>query len=334
MKKYLFFRTDRVGDFLLTSIILKGIKRKEPFSEITVIASEKNYDFIETMSYVDKVLLFPKSLKEKKNFLKHINKENQFDYLVVTDRKDKSIIFSLFIKAKIKILNITKKFYYFLKLLPKINILLDNEKKDLKIEVIKKNLDLLRINFEKNDLNIFENELNNPKLIGNKKLFNDDYAIIHFDEKWFKKEYINEYTDIKPTKNEFNFFIKELINKLNKNIIITCGSKNLSIHDELKDEFTKIDNNIYLKEILGKKIFFINNQDYINSCSLIKKSYYWIGCHGSFTHVASSFNVKILDIIELSRRNFYNTYTNHLNNYNFLPREKFLILSKKIINFF
>ena len=63
MKKYLFFRTDRVGDFLLTSIILKGIKRKEPFSEITVIASEKNYDFIETMSYVDKVLLFPKSLK-------------------------------------------------------------------------------------------------------------------------------------------------------------------------------------------------------------------------------------------------------------------------------
>ena len=38
--------------------------------------------------------------------------------------------------------------------------------------------------------------------------------------------------------------------------------------------------------------------------------------------------------IELDRKNFYNTYTNHLNNYNYLPREKFLILSKKIINFF
>ena len=40
------------------------------------------------MSYVDKFLLFPKSLKRKTYILKHFNKENQFDYLVVTDRKD------------------------------------------------------------------------------------------------------------------------------------------------------------------------------------------------------------------------------------------------------
>ena len=41
MKRFLLFRTDRVGDFLLTLSLIKIIKINYPKSEITVIASKK-----------------------------------------------------------------------------------------------------------------------------------------------------------------------------------------------------------------------------------------------------------------------------------------------------
>ena len=38
MKKYLIFRTDRIGDFLLTAILINSIKRNNPNSYIVVVA--------------------------------------------------------------------------------------------------------------------------------------------------------------------------------------------------------------------------------------------------------------------------------------------------------
>ena len=43
MNKYLIFRTDRIGDFLLTAILIKSIKRNDPKSYIKIITSEKNF---------------------------------------------------------------------------------------------------------------------------------------------------------------------------------------------------------------------------------------------------------------------------------------------------
>ena len=39
--KYIFFRTDRIGDFLLSAVLIKSIKRSDKDSYITVIASNK-----------------------------------------------------------------------------------------------------------------------------------------------------------------------------------------------------------------------------------------------------------------------------------------------------
>ena len=55
MNKYLIFRTDRIGDFLLTLILIKCIKRSDTNSHITVISSSKNYNYINTFNIVDKV---------------------------------------------------------------------------------------------------------------------------------------------------------------------------------------------------------------------------------------------------------------------------------------
>ena len=59
MKKYLIFRTDRIGDFLLTSILINSIKRNDPYSHISIVASEKNYNYIKTFGEM--------TLKEKNN---------------------------------------------------------------------------------------------------------------------------------------------------------------------------------------------------------------------------------------------------------------------------
>ena len=56
MNKYLFFRTDRIGDFLVSSILFKAIKRNDPKAHITIIASKKNYEYIKTLSFIDETI--------------------------------------------------------------------------------------------------------------------------------------------------------------------------------------------------------------------------------------------------------------------------------------
>ena len=48
MNQYLIFRTDRIGDFLLSAILIKSIKRNDPNAFIKVVASESNFDYIKT----------------------------------------------------------------------------------------------------------------------------------------------------------------------------------------------------------------------------------------------------------------------------------------------
>ena len=44
MNKYLIFRTDRQGDFLVTAILVKSIKRNNPDAIIHVVSSINNYN--------------------------------------------------------------------------------------------------------------------------------------------------------------------------------------------------------------------------------------------------------------------------------------------------
>ena len=66
MNKYLIFRTDRIGDFLLTAILINSIKRNDLNSHITVVSSKKNFDYIQTFKSVDEVILL------ENNFIKKI----------------------------------------------------------------------------------------------------------------------------------------------------------------------------------------------------------------------------------------------------------------------
>ena len=86
MKKFIFFRTDRIGDFLVSLILIQAIKRNEPNAHITVVASKKNYLYIKSLNSVDETILYPnKIFKRFIFFFKLINKK--FNAVFVLDGK-------------------------------------------------------------------------------------------------------------------------------------------------------------------------------------------------------------------------------------------------------
>ena len=56
MNSILLFRTDRVGDFLLSLSLIKIIKINYPNSKISVVASERNHQYISSFEEVNDVI--------------------------------------------------------------------------------------------------------------------------------------------------------------------------------------------------------------------------------------------------------------------------------------
>lgn len=329
----LVFRTDRIGDFILTSIFLNGLKNKFKNCKIFIIASEKNYEFIKKNHLVYDVFLYP-----KKNILKKINfylklKKYNFDYIFVADGKDRSIFFSFFLNAKIKIYNIRKKIFNFLKILPSSFVFYDNENDLNKIDIIKKNLNILKCDFKEDFLNIFQlKKIESRFNLSLKKIIQNDYIIFHLDEKWINKYYISDYQNIEPNIIELENFLKKLFLKKKKNILVTSGIESNYLFDNLKKNSKIFQKDIFIQTCKGYKIIICDKTSIEDLIFLISKSSMLICCHGAPTHIASSLNVKIVDIIEKYKDRHYNKYSAHLRNYNKVHRKSFIQLSKEIIN--
>jgi len=295
MNKYLIFRTDRVGDFLLSAILIKSIKRNDPNSSIYIVASEKNFNYIKSFSFIDKVFLFKKGLINKFKLIISLNKE-KFNAIIIHDSKKRSNLISLFLNKKLKI-----------SLNSKNNISYLAEIKDI--------LNRLNFNFKKTDLDILNNRSYNK--FSNLR---DEQIIFHFDEKWIHNEYIRDYTNIQPSENELKSFLNSLVKKTNKKIIITTGVKSPKILD-------KIFSNHFNNQILYfKKLNFFEIENLLDKANLV------ISCHGAISHLATAKNIEQIDIIEQSKSTFYNKWTDHFRNYKSVNRKKFNDLSKEILS--
>ena len=88
-EKYLIFRTDRVGDFLFSLKLIKIIKKNNPLSEITVIASEKNHAYIKTFQSVDKLITLKNNLLSKIKLIFYLRKD-KYDSIIIHDGKKRS----------------------------------------------------------------------------------------------------------------------------------------------------------------------------------------------------------------------------------------------------
>ncbi len=65
MNNYLFFRTDRIGDFLMSAVLIKSIKKNDKDSHITVVTSNKNFFYIKSLNFIDEVFLYPENFFKK-----------------------------------------------------------------------------------------------------------------------------------------------------------------------------------------------------------------------------------------------------------------------------
>ena len=327
MNNYLLFRTDRIGDFLLSAILLNSIKRNDPNSHISVVCSSKNYHYAKNFHLVDKAILYPENnfFKKTSFFLKMFLKKNYCT--IICDGKKRSIYSAILIKSKVKILFTTKILHKILFNFFFSKILVDKYAKS-KILEIQNALYHLKFNFIDKDLNTLKVESDKNFSIIAKK----DFILLHFDEKWIHKSYIKSYKKIEPSINEFKKFIEDVVMVTKKNLVITTGLENNYLIDEIKPQLDLVNNNIFKKQFNSNSIFLFNDTNFFDIEFLISKSNLLIASHGAVTHVAASLNIRIFDIIDNSENIFFDKWTSHFKRYKKFVRKDFSLLSKEIIN--
>jgi ADP-heptose:LPS heptosyltransferase len=327
--KYIFFRTDRIGDFLLSAILIKSVKRSDRNSFITVVASKKNYLYIKNFSFVDEVILFPESYFLKIIFyLRFIFKK--FYLIALLDGKKRSLYFSLLTRSKFKFLFTYKCFYKFLFKIFFTKIFYDDDSEN-KISEIKHLLKFLNFNLDKSDLNTIDKP---SVLVRNFNIpSTDKYTLFHLDEKWIFKDYIHTYKSIEPESEESLIkFIEQLVKKTQRDVLISTGNLPNRFTNFLKKEFFNYNNNIYQYQVFNNKVFFLDALSFLKLEKLILSSNLLITCHGAVTHVAASSNIRTIDIIDKSEKVFFNKWTSHFDNYISIERNPFKILTNEILD--
>mgnify|MGYP000677946454 CR=1 FL=1 len=106
MNRYLIFRTDRVGDFLLSLSLIKIIKINYPDSKITVVASERNVEYIKTFDVVNNVIILKNNFLSKLKLIFNLRKK-KYESIIVHDGKNRSRFVSCFLKYKKRVVCIT-----------------------------------------------------------------------------------------------------------------------------------------------------------------------------------------------------------------------------------
>ena len=293
MSSYLIFRTDRIGDFLLTILLINSIKRNDPNSNITVISSKKNYHFIRSFKNVDEVIILKNNLLDKIKLI-HKLRSVYYDKIIVHDAKNRSSIISFFLK-------------YGLKIKP------NNDLNISYIDSIKEIISKLNFDFIESDLNTLKNREHNFA-----EDLNEDFILLHFDEKWIYDDYISVYTNIEPLKDELISFIDLLLTITNKRLVITTGIRSPKILNDI------------INIGLNSRVKVYKKLDFLDLEILISKSKLLISCHGSVSHVAAAHQIRQIDIIDKMKLNFYSKWTAHFRNYTPIYRKKFSELSKEI----
>ena len=299
MKNYLIFRTDRIGDFLLTAILIRAIKRNDPNSSIQVVGSTKNYNYIRSFKSVNEVFLLKEGFFNRLKLL-ILLKKKVYQNVIIHDAKQRSKIISFFL-SKQKIINTYV------------------HSNTSHFDDIKSILRSLNLNFNISDLNTLEDRTFLPANTDTQILnFKEGYALFHFDEKWIYNRSLSNYTNIEPSEDALISLFNSIVSKTNLNLVISTGLDTPKI---LKKIFSNKFNS---------KVFLYEKSNFLEIERLIYNSNLLISCHGAVSHVAAAKNIKQVDIIDRSYN--YSRWTDHFRNYQSLNRKTFSELSTDIIN--
>jgi ADP-heptose:LPS heptosyltransferase len=277
-------------------ILIKNIKRNDKNSYIIVVSSEKNYDYIKTFNFVDKVIKLKKGYINRFKLILRLFK-HKFKFSIIHDGKKRSKFINFFLKKDntLKVNNDDIKKSHFFK--------------------IKKIINSMDFKFDFKDLDILTNRIFSNKYINEPK-----YIIFHYDEKWSNTTYISKYVDIEPTKAQLLNFINKIRYKSGQQIIITTGINTPEIIKNI------------ISEINDHSVKLIEGLNFEQLEKIVSHSKLLISCHGAISHVASAYNIRQIDIIDINTKNPYSNWTDHFRNYSSIYRESFPILSSKILN--
>ena len=323
----LIFRTDSIGELIVTCPVIITIKKYFNNSKITIITSNKNYEYAKSLDIFDKIHEFPNNnIINKIKFMYKLSKK-KFDYIFIFDGKDRSIFSASLIKSNYKVAVRDEKKISIINKLFNIKFVKNSNKSNVH-DIFQELLNYCKINTNIKNYDFLKIKKNNNFL---SKIPIKNYLHIHLDEKWFKNLYINSYSDINPSYNDFVDFVKNLAIK--NNVLITTGIIDFDLIQNLKIKFfQKKTDNIYLKNYSNTSVYFIYMPTFNDIESLLRNAKILITCHGAVTHAANSFNVKIVDIIEENRKVFYQHYTSYLKKYNPIYRAKFDILKDDLLD--
>ena len=314
MDKILVFRTDRIGDFLVSAPIFSSLKRKFKNCKIDIVCSKLNYDYVKSFNFFNQVFLYSDNFLNKLTFYLSLN---NYDHILVLDGKKRSIYTSIFKCSTNKTLftpspSIKSLFKYFFKNVYFIDYNIP------KIDLIKSFLSNINCEFNSTDLNFLLN-FENKKFLNYEKL-NFEYVILNFDEKWIFKNYIKTYKNIEPTFKELVNFLS-ILSKNNKVVIVNSFFENPLIEELKNDNYLNENKNLIIKDKI----------DIFEFQFLIKHTNCLITCHGASSHIASNYDIKVIDVVDNSEIKFFSSYNHHFKNKVQIVRDDFNTLSKKII---
>jgi len=317
LKKILVFRTDRLGDFIISKSVLNNLIQTKKFS-IDIVVSEKNYEYVKNFSSFNKILTYKNSffkfIIEYRNFF-----FNKYDYILIHDGKRRSHLLSLFLRGKkFSLVKFSKSSLYF----NFVKIFNFSTYYNSENNLLFDNLQFLNLLINVNNRLKVDNFYFDYNFDKSFYLNSTKYCVFHLDEKWFKNYYYKDFTYPDWTFEFFNQIMNILFKKFNLPILITTGGLNVEFINDLKDKyFTKEKDNIFRHNEMKDNIILLSNLSFRQLEYILKKNCkFLIACEGGITHLSHNLKVKTFAFIQGERMNFYKHWTGHMNNIKLLER--------------
>ena len=324
----LIFRTDRIGDFIISSPFILSYKKKFKDNKIILISSEYNYNYIKNFKFVNQIFALKNEVKFFRKLIalfKMIIQLRKIEYsnIIILDGKNRSFFISLFLKGKKSILLQSRNLEFLSKIFKYKRVF------NYEIQNQLKNFSFLASNLNFN-INLNNIDIYRDYSFLEEEYLDGKYVTIHLDEKWFTKYYYSDFTDINPTSDQLDIFINKILKTLNDkyNIVITTGSKKLDVLKDYTKNFVQVSENKFLKKINQNKVIFIKNSSFNDLEAIIKNSSFLICCEGGVSHVSHNMNIKTIAFFEKNRLQHTHFWTSHMKNLTLFERKDM----HKIIN--
>jgi ADP-heptose:LPS heptosyltransferase len=326
MSKYLIFRTDRIGDFIFSRMLIYSIKMSNPKNIVDLVCSQYNSNYVCEFSDIRKIYILDKfNIRLMLKNCLNINRE-KYDYCIILDGKRRSIFFSLLLKIKTKVtlvksfrpIFILKNFFdkYFIN--SEINSQYFNFKvlaSYIKIKIPKK-IEYFKSYkpTQKNRIKVFSN-----------------YTLLHLDEKWFEGYYHDDFKYMNLNKNNFDKLISSIKNKFKKKIIITSGKIDMLQFNQIKKIlFTKYKKKFLKYKKNNNEVYLIEETSFNELKYLTSKSSELICCEGAISHVSHGYNINTYALVETHKTAKF--WTNHMPRIKLLNRNNIINICQQIRN--